>query len=137
MDSNITLLENSKNFSNILSDNNRSKRVYLVYPDVNSFHGLPYHGGVASLAAVLMQQGYEVKARYMTLESEYPAIIEEILDFQPCVVGFTTVETQFGYVQDLSALIKENYSCVTVVGGSHITLCPESMSYSQMWCMGT
>tara|TARA_B100000686_G_scaffold130676_1_gene137710 strand:- start:708 stop:2234 length:1527 start_codon:yes stop_codon:yes gene_type:complete len=104
-----------------------SKNIYLIYPDINSWHGLPYHSGLASLAAVLKDGGYNVRVKYFCSEDQQNEIINEILEFQPSVVGFTTVETQFGYVQELATLIKEKHPCVTVVGGTHISLWPQSM----------
>jgi anaerobic magnesium-protoporphyrin IX monomethyl ester cyclase len=102
--------------------------VYLIYPDVSSYHGLPYHPGLASLAAVLQQGGHQVKVGYFTSRDQYQDIVKEVVDFQPGVVGFTTVETQFGYVQELAALIKEaRPECTTVVGGTSITLGPEAV----------
>jgi radical SAM superfamily enzyme YgiQ (UPF0313 family) len=102
--------------------------VYLIYTDVWSYHGLPYHPGLASLAAVLRQHGHEVKVGYVTSREQYQDIVKEILDFQPGIVGFTTVESQFGYVQELATLVKEAHpSCTTVVGGTSITLGPEAV----------
>lgn len=102
--------------------------VYLIFPDVHSYHGLPYHPGLASLAAVLRQHGHEVRVGYFTSRDQYRDIVKGVIDFQPGVVGFTTVETQFGYVQELAALIKEAHPrCTTVVGGTSITLGPEAV----------
>ncbi|OGV71882.1 MAG: hypothetical protein A3B82_01300 [Methylophilales bacterium RIFCSPHIGHO2_02_FULL_57_10] len=101
--------------------------VYLVYTDVASYHGLPYHPGLASLAAVLLERGHHVKVGYLTSEDQYGDIVKEVVDFQAGVVGFTTVETQFAYVQDLAACIKAKHACTTVVGGTAITLGPEAV----------
>jgi flavorubredoxin len=112
----------SKRFLNVRSGDSLASSVYLVYPDIDSFHGLPYHSGIASIAAVLKSEGYKVKVKCVTSESQYSEVVEEVLEFQPAVVGFTTVETQFGYVQEMAALIKVSHPCITVVGGTHITL---------------
>ena len=127
MNSYIDVEEIKKSFLYVKPGEVLSEAVYLVYPDVCSFHGLPYHAGIASIAAVLQEADCEVKVGYLSSESQYTEIVEAILEFQPSVVGFTTVETQFGYVQELAALIKEKHPCVTVVGGTHITLWPQSM----------
>jgi anaerobic magnesium-protoporphyrin IX monomethyl ester cyclase len=123
----INLPEISHSFLRVRSGKQLSKSVYLVYPDFDSWHGLPYHAGIASLGATLQAHGYTVKVKYICDRKEYPVIMQEVLDLQPAVVGFTTVETQYGYVQEMAAMIKEQYPCITVVGGSHITLYPEAL----------
>ena len=123
----INFSEISHSFLKVQPGKQLSKSVYFVYPDFDSWHGLPYHAGLASLGATLQAHGYTVKVKYICDRNEYPVIMQEILDLQPAVVGFTTVETQYGYVQEMAAMIKEKHPCVTVVGGSHITLYPEAM----------
>ena len=123
----INLSEISRSFLKVQSGKQLSKSVYLVYPDFDSWHGLPYHAGIASLGATLQAHGYAVKVKYICDRKEYPVIMQEVLDLQPAVVVFTTVETQYGYVQEMSAMIKEKHPCITVVGGSHITLYPEAL----------
>jgi|TARA_B100000315_G_scaffold245190_1_gene270780 hypothetical protein len=123
----IDLLEIPHSFLKVQPGKRLSKSVYLVFPDFNSWHNLPYHSGIASLGATLQAHGYTVKAKYIRDRKEYPVIMQEVLDLQPAVVGFTTVETQYGYVQEMAAMIKEKHPCVTVVGGSHITLYPQAL----------
>jgi anaerobic magnesium-protoporphyrin IX monomethyl ester cyclase len=117
----------SKRFLSVRPGVGLAENVYLVYPDIDSFHGLPYHSGIASLAAVLKEQGYKVKVKCVTSESQYDEVVREVLEFQPAVVGFTTVETQFGHVQEMAALVKVKHPCITVVGGTHLTLWPQAL----------
>jgi radical SAM superfamily enzyme YgiQ (UPF0313 family) len=120
-------MQNTGFFKEITPRTKQSGRVYLVYTDIYSEHGLPYHPGLASIAAVLLQHGFEVKVGYMSSEDQYEELVQEIIDFEPSVVGFTTVETQMMYVQQLAAKIKQRHECVTVVGGTHITLWPAAL----------
>ncbi|MFQ5801327.1 MAG: B12-binding domain-containing radical SAM protein, partial [Candidatus Methylomirabilales bacterium] len=101
-------------------------KVYLVYPDVTSFHGLPYHPGLASIAAVLQEHGHEVKIGYLDSVEQYKGIVDLVESFEPDVVGFTTVETQFIHVQRLAAMIKAKRNCVVICGGTYMTLAPEA-----------
>lgn len=102
-------------------------RVYLVYTDVSTHHGFAYHPGLASIGAVLMEAGHEVKLGYINSTDQYQDIVDAVVDFETDVVGFTTVETQFIYVQRLAAMIKERYDCVMICGGTHMTLAPDSI----------
>ena len=123
----INLSEISHSFLKVQPGKQLSKSVYLVFPDFDSWHGLPYHAGIASLGATLQAHGYTVKAKHISDRSQYPVIMQEVLDLQPAVVGFTTVETQYTYVQEMAAMIKESHPCITVVGGTHITLYPQAL----------
>ena len=80
-------------------------RVYLGYPDVSTHHGFAYHPGLASIGAVLLAHGHEVKLGYIKSTDEYQDIVDAVMDFGPDVVAFTTVETQFTHVQRLAAMI--------------------------------
>ena len=82
-------------------------RVYLVYTDVSSNHGIPYHPGLASIGALLLQRGHQVKLGYIDSVDQYQDIVDAVNDFEPDIVGFTTVETQFVHVQRLAAMIKK------------------------------
>ena len=102
-------------------------RIYLVYTDVSSNHGLPYHPGLASIGAVLLQKGHAVEVGYISAVDQYDSMVESVVNFDPDVVGFTTVETQFIHVQRLAAKIKAQRDCVVICGGTHMTLAPESI----------
>ncbi|MBM3251195.1 MAG: B12-binding domain-containing radical SAM protein [Candidatus Omnitrophica bacterium] len=100
-------------------------RVYLVFPDVHSFHGIPYHPGLASIASVLLNNGHEVKIGYFKSLEEAGNILKEISEFKPQVVGFTAVETQFRYVKKIASQIKGIHPCIVICGGPYVTLGPE------------
>lgn len=100
-------------------------RVYLVYPDIASIHGLPYHPGLASIASFLRAKGHEVKVAYFSDRGREEALASEIAAFGPDIVGFTAVETQFGHVKSLAARIRKACPCPIVCGGPYVTLAPE------------
>lgn len=100
-------------------------KIYLIFPDVNSFHAIPYHPGLASIAAVLLDKGYEVEVGYYDSLSKADKILKQINEFKPDLVGFTAVETQFRYVKYLAAKIKKMLNCIVICGGQYVTLEPE------------
>lgn len=100
-------------------------KIYLVYPDISSFHGLPYQPGLASIASVLIDRGHEVKLSYFNNINEAKDILKEICAFKPEVIGFTAVETQFRYVRFLASEIKKVHKCLIICGGPYVTLAPE------------
>ncbi len=100
-------------------------KINLVYPDVSSFHGLPYHPGLASVASFLKSKGHDVKISYFKNLAEMKDSLDEICAFAPDIVGFTGVETQFRYVKSAAAEIKKRLSCMIVCGGPYASLAPQ------------
>lgn len=100
-------------------------RVLLVFPDIHSFHNDPYAPGLDYIASYLKAAGHEVKLEYVASVSEFGRVLESARSFDPGVVGFTSVETQFRHVKALSSMIKAEQGPVTVCGGVHVTLFPE------------
>ena len=76
------MLEIPHSFLKVQSGKQLSKSVYLVYSDFDSWHGRPYHAGIASLGATLQSHGYAVKVKYICDRKEYPVIMQEVLDLR-------------------------------------------------------
>jgi anaerobic magnesium-protoporphyrin IX monomethyl ester cyclase len=100
-------------------------KIHLVYPDIASFHGLPYHPGLASIAAVLKERGHDVSLSYIQSTEKMKSVLAEIVSSKPDIVGFTSVETQFRHVRELASLIKKKHECFVVCGGPFVSLFPE------------
>lgn len=102
-------------------------KIHLIYPDVSSFHGLPYHPGLASIASVLIDKGHEVKVSYFNNMDDAKCMVDQIVAAKPDLIGFTTVETQFRYVKYLASKIKEAYNAFIIYGGPYVTLAPDEV----------
>lgn len=100
-------------------------KVELIYPDISSFHSLPYHPGLASIGAVLGAHGHDVRVNYIDSIEKINDVLARITERKSPVVGFTAVETQFPYVKDLARRIKNVYPSVVLCGGVYTTLFPE------------
>ena len=87
------------------------------------------HFGLSQVASYIRGQGHAV--RLAVLVSDTPAASLKRLDavmeeFQPEVVAFTSVSTQFGFVEQIAGHLRESWpKMVLVVGGVHCTLEPE------------
>lgn len=102
-------------------------KVALVGPKwnklVNSYPSL----GLGYIAAVLEQEGHQVKIVDMGLRPALP--VEEemaaVYAFQPDLVGFTSMSTSHHSIERAARLVKEQIGCPTVIGGPHATTLPE------------
>ncbi len=101
-------------------------RVQLLFIDVNSYHHNDYHFGLAYIASSLKANGHEVSLIVVHSQKEYSDVIRKIEEFQPGLVGMTSVETQFGYAKELAELIKQSYQVPVVCGGTYTTLYPQA-----------
>lgn len=106
-------------------------KIQLIYPDVSSCHGLPYHAGLASIAAVLKSNGHDVMISYFDNVDKADRVLSHVTEYKPDVVGFTAVETQFAYARDLACRIKDKHQCAMVCGGVYTTLFPEVVAHKE------
>jgi radical SAM superfamily enzyme YgiQ (UPF0313 family) len=101
-------------------------KILFILPDVDSFHKLNIHFGIAYISGVLKSNGYN-NIRFLTVKSndDYERVISEAVSFKPDIVAFSSVETQFGNVMRLSQKIKDALNCIIVCGGVFTTISPE------------
>lgn len=86
--------------------------------------GLPWHG-VMSLSAILKQDGVETDL--ILTDGEKP--IPYIRKYNPDFVGFHVISGEHPWVIGLCQAIHKSFHKVkTVVGGPHVTFCPETMT---------
>lgn len=103
-------------------------KVLFVYTNLNGFHDDCYAFGLASIVSVTRASGHEAKVSIVKDKSEYSKVIDDVVAFNPTIVGFTSVSSQYGAVKDIAALIKARFpSIITVCGGVHPTINPESL----------
>ena len=102
--------------------------VLFVYPNINGFHYDNYHFGLASIVSVVRQAENNTKVLLITEKSEYSLLLNEIKSFDPQVVGFSSVSSQFHYVKEMASLAKEvSPETITVCGGVHPTIYPDAL----------
>jgi radical SAM superfamily enzyme YgiQ (UPF0313 family) len=104
-------------------------RVLFVYPNVNCQIGFNY--GVASLSAVLRTKGHETELLNLN-EKLAPVpgpreIAARIIEWQPDLVGFSVVTTQFPLARRIAEALREVSDVPVVFGGVHATMVPEEV----------
>ncbi len=101
-------------------------RILFILPDVDSFHKLSIHFGIAYISGFLKANGYrDIRFLTITKIEDYDRIIKEAAAYKPDIIGFTSVETQFKNVINLSLKIKDAWKCVIVCGGAFTTIFPD------------
>lgn len=87
---------------------------------------------IAALSAFLKRYGYEVKYLEILIFSgetfeEYKNIVkEQIQEFQPDLIGFSSYDMNYSFILDCGNYIKNLYPNIKIiVGGHHASLAPE------------
>ena len=73
--------------------------ILLIYPNINAQVGFNY--GIASISAVLKQNGHQTKLLNLNEKLEevpdYKQIIDTVKSFKPGLIGFSVVTPQYQY----------------------------------------
>jgi anaerobic magnesium-protoporphyrin IX monomethyl ester cyclase len=97
--------------------------ILFVFTNINGTNAESYSFGLASIVSMTKVSGYNTRVLYVNKKSEYPSVLKEIAAFNPKVVGFSAVSSQFFFVNEIATIIKENAPHVlTVCGGVHPTI---------------
>ena len=99
--------------------------VLFVFPNINGTYEESYSFGLAAIVSITKERGYNPKVVYVNSRSGYQDVLREIDEFKPQVVGFSSVSSQFYFVNEIASIIKENDPhIITVCGGVHSTINP-------------
>lgn len=100
--------------------------VLFIYPNINGYHEDTYAFGLASIVSIAKSSGYNAKVIIVKTKQDYSKVVEYISAYNPKVVGFTSVSSQFNFVKEMAADIKKiNSDTIIVCGGVHPTINPE------------
>ncbi len=103
-------------------------RVLLIYPNWKDplYATLPI--GLASIAAVLLKNGYEVKALDSSAYDLKISQIEEyIKEYQPDLIGMSVMTPLIKQALRISKIAKDVSKAKIAIGGVHPSICPEEV----------
>jgi anaerobic magnesium-protoporphyrin IX monomethyl ester cyclase len=89
--------------------------------------------GMAILAAILEKKGYAVKILdAFSLSLNNQQIIEYVKKVNPKIIGISSVTANFGQAMDILEAIKAtDQQIITIYGGPHVTIMPDSVLKSK------
>lgn len=100
----------------------------LVYLDIDVPQDRKFSFGLGYVASYLISLGHDVHISVASRHSDIESILERIRRIPYGLVGFSAVTDQFRYVEDFASKIKSvQPDMITVCGGVHVTLSPESL----------
>jgi len=90
---------------------------------VNAYPSL----GLAYLAAVAERDGHEARIFDFGLRPQRPMAdeVQDVVDFQPDLVAFTSMTTSYASVEESTAMIKQALDVPIIIGGPHATTLPD------------
>ena len=91
-----------------------------------------FNFGISYISSLLKEHGHETSLVVLGSEEKAWRIrkqLEEIInDFQPDIIGFSSISTQYPFVSSIASEVKEKYKgTFLVIGGAHATLCPDEV----------
>jgi len=102
--------------------------ILLVYLNIDVPQNRAFSFGLGYVASYLRAIGHEVNIFVASKDSDIEKILGKIGQISPGLVGFSAVTDQFKYVEQCASKIKTlKPEIVTVCGGIHPTLSPESL----------
>ncbi|RJP27184.1 MAG: radical SAM protein [Candidatus Omnitrophota bacterium] len=106
--------------------------ILFIYTNINAYHSDYYSFGLASIISVTKASGHTARLSIVNSFNDYRMVLREIDEFNPQVIGFTSVSSQFMFVNKLAAKIKEKYKdTIIVCGGTHPTINPDCLLESR------
>ena len=103
-------------------------KVLFIYTNFNGYHEQTYSFGLASLVSIAKQEGHSTKVSILSSECDIDPVISLIKSWEPEVIAFTSVSSQFPTIIKISDKIKEiKPDIIMVCGGVHTSLFPESL----------
>jgi anaerobic magnesium-protoporphyrin IX monomethyl ester cyclase len=107
-------------------------KLLFVYTNVNGTHLDSYAVGIHMIMSVAKRAGHDVNLIRILKLDDYHLIDKALENFNPDIVGFTAVSSQFSFIKDLCDIVKKQFpKIITVVGGVHPTLDPECVMESK------
>lgn len=104
-------------------------KVLLVITNINGDHEIPYSIGLSSIASYIESRGHEQKIVDVREQEQYGRFLDQVEEYGPDLVGFTSVSSQFSSVKKLAEMVKNRHPEMKVVcGGVHTTIFPESVA---------
>lgn len=95
--------------------------------------------GISYISAYLKRHGHQTRLFVATQKTGFAAFDSEIQDFNPDVVAFTCVASEYGRVRKFAEYCKRQYgNILRIVGGAHPSLNPseEMLDIFDMVCVG-
>ena len=109
-------------------------RVLLVFTNLNDVLSMGFPFGLASIVASTRAAGHLVRVFTVNRSEDIQQLIVFAEQFQPEVIGFTSVSSQFHYVSDIAAKLHEVLPKATMVcGGVHTTIFPECIKEASVF----
>ncbi len=102
--------------------------ILFLNSSVNIAKNTWWHHGLGCLVAILKDNGFKVEVTTLFSEKEHLKVFSKIESFQPKIIGFSSVASQFKFIKSLSLEIKKKFPHLIVVcGGVHPTIFPDCL----------
>ena len=82
--------------------------------------------GISYISSYLKENGHETRLLMLSHKSPFELIDTFVQEFKPDLVGFTSVSSEYIFVEKVGQYIKKRYPNIfLLIGGAHVSLAPE------------
>jgi radical SAM superfamily enzyme YgiQ (UPF0313 family) len=114
-------------------------KVTFILLHITPWRTTQYYSGIASLSAVLKQEGHEVSLLHYTRPVKERELIADLSSRSPDLIGFSATTHMFLYAAQWAPWIKKHFDIPVICGGAHPTIAPQEVirtSGIDMICIG-
>ena len=108
--------------------------ILFVITNINGTYGDAYSFGLASIASITRDKGFDYDIKVVNKIEDYDALFGVVERKKPKIIGYSTVSSQFMFVKDIASKIRANFhdTIIQVCGGIHPTIYPECILEAEM-----
>ena len=100
-------------------------KILFVFSHIGVAHNLSFPFGLATLISYIQSKGFEVDLAYITsLNEGFRELKTKIRHFRPDIVAYSSVSSQYPYIERIARRLRVNKEIYQVCGGVHISLNP-------------
>ena len=82
--------------------------------------------GISLISAYLQRHGHQTELLVLTRKTDKTFIIDFVKNFDPSLIAFTAVTTEYPLIEEISQILRIEYPEIFfLIGGVHVTLNPE------------
>jgi radical SAM superfamily enzyme YgiQ (UPF0313 family) len=84
--------------------------------------------GISYISAILKENGHKTDLLVITHETKRNEISKTILEYEPKLICFTSVSSEYDFIKDIASQIKAEFPSIhLLIGGPHTSLNPQTV----------
>lgn len=100
-------------------------KIFFIFPNIRTLIPSVYSFAIGALSATLKRHNHQVSVFSVNCLKDIDKIPTILRVYNPDIVGFTGISSQFPYIARMATLVKQWKNIPVICGGTHATLFPD------------